>query len=388
MRKLACPIALVGIVVAACGDDSRPGVATAFPECTNEECARSEKVLGGIVIENRTAAPIELGTRSAAGMRIDRRIVDGVLRLPIPAVTGSTERRFLLGAQEKTALDDQIIVVERGTPVARFGSFIRIAGGPSFLALGTGTVFVRTSMDGTPFFEEEDPKTLTLARDDRVVAECEGGPVSPPFEPPSKALFASVGEQHGPVRVRSVVRDVDGCRTIEVGDDRPEPVATLRACIPDEAYPFTDGETVHVSTSGGPQITAFTHFVGAGGSELRFGRIAFEARTSSELDGLELAFDEQDTCRHVDPLCGHVDVPVRLTGRTRDGTVHPVAHGVPIHEVGDKTTFYVFASTARPVADTKCPHAITDADGDAGAADDPTALTALARAWVAVVTRP
>jgi hypothetical protein len=384
MRRLSFPIALAGLVVAACEDGSAPLASTpiaVLPPCSGLSTEECQPLKGGgpaIVVENRTGAPIAVAVASAGGVRIDRQVVDGILQLPIPTAPGSAERTFTLDPQASSDHHGQITVVDRAASREVLGSFIRLADGPTFLAVGTGKVVVRPSADGVPFLEEEDPKTLTLVRRDRVVAECAGGSFVPPFDPPPIALYDSIPEDEGPVRIRSVTRDAEGCREIEIGDDREAPITEIRACLPDEAYPFVDGEDVRVSASGDPETTAATYFTSPAGNVLILSRIAFETHTSSShLEGFELAFDEDESCANIDPLCGHVDVPVRVSARTRDGTLHRITYGTPVHDIGEDTRFFVLGATARPVADKKC----------VGKNDQGASRTVIARAWVATVTR-
>jgi hypothetical protein len=341
-----------------------------------EDCQPLKAGPPAIVVENRTAAPIELGVANAGGVRVDRRVVDGVMKLPIPTAPGSEERSVTLDPQATTDLHGQITVVDRAASRETLGSFVRLKDGPTFLAVGLGKVLVRPSADGTPFLEEEDPKTLTLVRRERVVTECASGPVRPPFDPPPIQIFDPIPKPTGLIRMRSVVRDGEGCREIEIADD-VRSMAKLRACLPDDAFPFVDGEDVRVSPSGDPQNTAVTHFVGPG-KVLMLSRIAFDSRTTStHLEGFELAFDEDDSCANVDPLCGHVDVPVRMTARTRDGAFHRITYGQPVQDPGEDTRFFVLAATARPVADKKC----------VGENDQGASRTVIARVWVATVSR-
>jgi hypothetical protein len=377
MRKLAFPIALSGLVLAACAKEDPPPPARRV-ECTTDDCRPLKaKPLSAMTVENRSRARVDLRVTIGDALRVDRRVVDGTLAVPIPSAANGAEGLLSIEPGKSRSLDGNVVVVNaagRNDTVA--GAFIRVTGGPPFLALGVGTIFVRASADGAPFLEAEDPKMLSLVPADRAVTECATGELEAPFDSPPTVLHDAIGESEGPIRVRGVARDAQGCREIVVGDDRVSPIATLRACLPDEAYPVADGDELLVRASGDPTNTSSLRLLATNGDELILTRVVFGARTSQDADGLELGFTEDASCVRVDAPCGHVDVPATITARTSAGTVHPIVYGQPIDDIDLRRRFFVLAASARPVAGKECSDH-----------DDPGSLTAIARVWLVTVSR-
>ena len=250
MRKaFAIPVAIGGLVLGAC-EPGEPGI-DEFPECRTTECDPLKAAPGILTIENRSGAPVEIGIANREGVRIDRRVVNGSLSLPIPVITDDGFARTIsLEADGTTSLDDVITVVDGETVGDRFGAFLRVGGGAPVVALGMGRLFVRASSDGTPFLEAEDPKVISITPTTLTVAECGPGILSAPFPPPPASFLDAMRKRYGEQYVRGVVRGIDGCRDIDIANDDGDAVATIHACLPDEAYPFVDGEDVRVFASG------------------------------------------------------------------------------------------------------------------------------------------
>lgn len=382
-KAFALPVALGGLVIAACGGDPEVGP----PECRTN-CVPLKSQPSGLEIENRTLEPVVIGIAERQGVRIDEHVVDGSLALPIPVVTDGFERRIVLEAGRKMTLNSQVAVFD-GTKQGgtHFGAFVRLGNGPSMLALGFGRLLVRTAEDGTTVIDAEDPKVVSMSPAARSVPECAPGVLSPPFAPPPASFYQAARKEVGTPRVRAVVRGADGCRDIDIADDAGDTVANMHVCIPDDAYPFADGDDIRVFESnnatpaldGTPMVsttpTTTMRFTAASGAELVLTRVVFGERTSADAEGLELTIAADDSCARIDERCGHVDVPARMTVRTSDGTSKRVVYGEEIIDPTRDRRFFVLAGMARPVAATQC-------TGD----DDPGAM-APGRAWVATVIR-
>jgi hypothetical protein len=174
------------------------------------------------------------------------------------------------------------------------------------------------------------------------------------------------------VHVGTTTRDAEGCRRIDVVDEAGASITKVRACIPDAAYPFANDDYVSFQLIGfGTEaVMRFTRTVG---DRLDLGRINVVDRTSSKVDGLDFAVDEDARCVHVTPGCGDVDVPVRMRVRTSESSVRSVVYGEAIPDPDGRTTYFILGAAARPVAAPSC-----SAEG---------ALMSRARAWYASTYR-
>jgi hypothetical protein len=375
-KAFAFPIMLGGLVLGACAGDEAIGAPEAAPCQTGSDCVPLEREPGGLDIENRTGVSVEIHVGERDGVRVDRRVVDGSLSLPIPVVTAAFERTLFFEAERRMTFINQVSVIDGKEALDHFGAFVRVGDDPAVLALGFGRLLVRMSEDGSPVIEAEDPKAVSLSPASRSVSECAEGVLSVPFPPPPASFFDAARRRVGAQHLRSVVRGADGCRDLDIADDNGDAVANVHVCLPDAAYPFSEGEDVRVFATGEPTLgptTTTLRFAGASGADLTLTRVLFGGRTSTDAERLELTLDPQDSCARVDPRCGHVDVPARMSARTSDGAIQRVVYGQPIVDTEGPRTFFVLAGSARPVAATEC-------TGD----DDPGAM-APGRAWVATV---
>lgn len=158
------------------------------------------------------------------------------------------EDRQALPASDTLTLGDFALIIEREFDREVRGSVLRIGDGPRVLAIGNGTLAIRLSEDGTPFFAPDDPRALFVVPVDRPVTECAPGTFAEPFDPPTVALLDASRYTEDALRVKRVVRDINGCRFLDLGDERTAPIMKMRACVPDELYPFADDERdVHVA---------------------------------------------------------------------------------------------------------------------------------------------
>jgi hypothetical protein len=321
----------------------------------------------GVVVENRTGGDVDFARRVMNGLRVDERVIRGELAVPISPGLRGPESKTLLVPQQSQFLGDTIVIAALPNNTTIQGGIIRAANGPWFLAVGSGKVFVRSGADGSPFFEAEDPKLVTVVPVERVLPECEAGVLDAPFEVAAPSVSLSEGGH-----VETVTRDADGCRQIEIVDEADAHLTSVRACIPDAAYPFADGDSVRFQMIGfGAE--GMIRFQNARGDRLELGRIDLIERSSSAIAGLEFALDEDPRCVHVEPECGDVDIPVRARVRMSETSVEDVAFGAPIPHADGDTTYFILRAAARPVAAPSC--------------SEEGSLASRARAYIATVYR-
>jgi hypothetical protein len=356
-RLVAVTTAMASAVVAsvtACGDEP-----TEAPfECTDEHCRHPEAA--SVFIRNGTGRPVKVSIFQPESLRIDQRVLDGRLELPIPPSTFGAKKETTLGLPpDEVRLDSLIDVFDGNGRASRIGGIVRIDDGPAFLVIGmSANISARADADGTMIVEADDPKRTSVLRTDRNVTECPAGTFDAPFDDVPKAMRESTAEYD----VRGVTRDASGCRMLTLGESGNDTTVTFRACVPDELYPFAEGEHVRVSSSGAPLGTQGMHFTNDRGDRLSLFRVAFASRVSSDVEDVLLMANEDARCARVDPLCGHVDVPMRVSAPDAGdgGGLRPVV---------------VLGASARPVARPMC---MADSD-------DLSATQAIARAWVARV---
>jgi hypothetical protein len=337
---------------AACDDEPTPP-AEGLP-C--EDCRHPHSI--ATFIQNRTGGPVEVVVNEPDSLTVDQHVLDARLELPIPpAVFGAERRRTLDPAPAQLRLNALIMVVDGEQRVMRTGGIVRVDGGRPFLVVGTGgDVEIRRDHSGEITLEADHPKLTMIVPTERTVAECRAGTFDAPFDRVPTAMWASPGAHD----VRSITRDANGCRLLTIGRDDKEPLPPFRACVPDEVYPFVEGERLRAISTGDRLASEGLLFANDRGDRLTLLRVAFDAHASSDALRIPFVVEADAHCARVDPKCGHVDVPAKVRAVADAG----------------QTTFTVLAATARPVARPTCV-----GEGD------PFPLQAIAHAWIAEVER-
>jgi hypothetical protein len=331
------------------------------------------------MLENRSAGKVDVVLRGAPKLRLDERVADGTLTVPIPDATFGEEVRVALDHQQTANLGTEIEIVATSNSAMskQLGAVIRLGDGPSFIALGVGKVLIRLGDDGRPFLEPEDPKLTRLLPTQRLLGECAPEALAAAFDDLPPELLYDTMLKAG-TTLKSIDRDVTGCRVFTL---RLTFEYKLRVCIPDDAYPFAADASVNIAsgmvTSSGGMVIRFGD---ERGNELQLDRISSYGRIDAATGGgISFAFDPGDGCHRIDATCGDVDIPARVTALI-DGVSRPVTFGEALPGPDAQRTTYVLGATAHPVVNLGC---IRPAyEGLPGVTDD-----APRAAWIATVKR-
>lgn len=330
------------------------------------------------MVENRNAGKVDVVLRAAPMLRLDSRVVDGTLTVPIPDANFGPETRVTLDDQQTANMGNDLEVAVRSPQMSitkQLGGVVRLGDGPSFIALGVGKILIRMGDDGKPFLEPEDPKQTRLFPTQASLAECAPGKLEAPFDdPPNELLDSPVGLA---TSVQSVEKDTAGCRVFSIATPSSS-IVKLRACIPDAAYPFAADAPIKIDSafitgSGGAAI----QLQDEAGNELLLERVAFLQRIGS-ISNTALALDEEVTCSRIDAKCGDVEVPARITAMI-GGTAHRAVFGEALPGSDAELARYVLGASGHPVTNLGCPRSEYE--------QRTNVATAQGSAWIVTVTR-
>jgi hypothetical protein len=162
--------AMSALLAGACITSSSEAPLVGIPTPCGPECCvtpGSDPPPTTLVLENRTARRVDVVLRAAPMLRLDARVVDGTLSVSVPDATFGPEVRVTLDDRQTANLSNEIEIASLVSEMQlqkKTGGVIRIGDGPSFIALGVGTVVIRLGTDGEPLLEPEDPKLTTFFR--------------------------------------------------------------------------------------------------------------------------------------------------------------------------------------------------------------------------------
>lgn len=325
-----------------------------------------------LVVHNDTGAPVPLAVRDIDRLALDRRVVDATFALPMgPAGTLPDERVVVDQHQPRSLRLGIVHIVDYSAQSTQsaFGTFVGLEGGPSFLALGSGRLRVRTA-GGAPTLEADDPRVVTMLPVERQTPACPDGLTGKPLEglPTNGAVTLARP-------VDSVTRDAAGCREFH-----SDLVPLVRACLADEAYPFeaADVLTMNAALHIIPGVRQGVRIENEKGAALDLVYASMPPRKSTSIiDELGVSVDVDASCATVRPPCGDVEVPLSITVTFGATTVPKAKLGVPIASAAKpNVTAYVLAGRARPIGLEAC------------AARPPDQFFAPAEVSIAIITRP
>lgn len=300
--------------------------------------------VNAIVVENRSDHAVPLTVRElAGGIMIDRKILEGTLAVPIGPAGRGAERGMSLDVGANAFLDAPLQVLTGPNVVANTGGVVRVGSGPFFLAVGKGTVIVR-SREGADILEVEDPRSVTLLPVERDMPACTRA-----------ALGGLLADPPSPIRggdsmtVTSVTRDAEGCRML--GLKRFGFEVDYRLCVPDATFPFADTDS----------LTAFSFALdgmrisNGAGTALDLLPVRFQTRATVDVADLAIAFAEDASCASVEPSCGDVEVPTKVRLSFDGKTVETLAVGESVVDPGNPgRTLFLVGARFRPAFAPAC----------------------------------
>lgn len=340
-RSRAAASCALSVVLLACSGDS-----PAPPEpCFGCAPAPASGVTGGIVVENRSDHSVTLTMRSFDSLQIDRKVVEGALSVPIGPAMRGPETALTVEPQRTTVLGAGITVVSGKDVKPGTATVVRVGSGPFVIAIGTGVLAVR-ARDGADLLEAVDPRAVVVLPVEHDGPSCDGVRLGEELD----ELPAEVASG-APLDVVAFARDERGCRELRAVDD-PSNVVRYRACVPDAAFPFSEGAPFAMRALFPPGAVRFTDDAG---NELELLPVRFTARESSVVSGITVAFTEETTCASVEDECGAVVVPAKLMLSFDGKTSSALAVGESLVDPRDAAqTIFLTAARSRPVTAPAC----------------------------------
>lgn len=268
---------------------------------------------------NETGASVAITTRSAEGLAVAARFLEGGAPLAIDPVLqpGQDELHVVLQDRSIALPRARIDVTGRGS---REAVFLGLPGDRRYLVLGQGEVRLRAG-------EPVAGRGVQLVALAAGRATCAEGATESAFSVPEERVRLDGAR----LKEKTVV---DGC--LSLAFESASDVSRLRLCIPEAAWPFAIDEELSIDTR--PEDGSF--YANSDAHELSV------FRQRGPVDGFELAWEE--TCFLADP-CGVPRAPVTLR---RSGV--SLAPGDSA-TMDDGRTLWFFGGHVRPVSFASCP---------------------------------
>lgn len=296
-----------------------------------------------LVVDNRTTHSVTITVRELPALWIERKVLDGTFTVPIAPASRGTTREEVLAPGGRTILSQQLGIITDTDVLPATGGIAAIGSGPAVLAVGKGRLLVRTR-EGADILEAEDPREVTVLPVDGEVDACAEGTFG--AEVPALPALGDMG----PRPVDSVTRDAaSGCRVFHL-TERGTPVE-YRACVPDAAYPFAEGDAF-----------TFSYFIDNSvrlerddGTALELVPLRFDARRPTTYRTMTIAYVAQATCTSIEPACKDVMMPVKVVSSFDGATSQTHVVGDSFVDVTDaRRTIFVVGAVSRPVVDPSC----------------------------------
>lgn len=319
-----------------------------------------------IVIENRTDDFVDITTLESSDLIVDHRVIDGALSLPF----GDSKNGFRK-QQRKLAPRGTLQLVEGeiyrfgdgfDANVHEAGGILRIGDGASFLAIGTGRIFIVPTSGGPPTFEVEDPQKVSLRRADESLPQCPDGVTGQriqglPYSWPSSKKLP----------VTSVTRYAGGCVTMRF-DDPMGQTFDVNVCLPEGAFPFAQEDKLVVGPPMFDRNESGVRIEGTKGA-VELLHLDVWSRAPIEIGAVSIASDIEPRCVRVDPECGDVLVPSRLDVSVDGKAVPDMAFGSALVSADNATrSVYVLGAISRPISVASCTTRPLDVSNAAGEA--------------------